>query len=281
MAHALSQNMRRFEVHIPFQVLRHSWLAQRARRWIYYVAIGKEGYPFVFKGVAEGEELPYKASPHLYIHIPFCRSLCTHCPYNKIVFRTESYLAYAKALQRELRHYLAQQDTPRIQTLYFGGGTPSMTPELIEQVITLTQPLFAENIDLRPTFEQLAGAPTPTSVDGHSLMPLLEGLAGGDWRNAALVEHRSVFTKNDPDRPGANSGNPPSYEAIRTPTFVYVQYTDGEREYYDLQHDPNELQNLAAQLPPARLASLNAEVTHLELCHGSFSCWSAAHLPAG
>ena len=148
MAHALSQNMRRFEVHIPFQVLRHSWLAQRARRWIYYVAIGKEGYPFVFKGVAEGEELPYKASPHLYIHIPFCRSLCTHCPYNKIVFRTESYLAYAKALQRELRHYLAQQDTPRIQTLYFGGGTPSMTPELIEQVITLTQPLFAENIEI-------------------------------------------------------------------------------------------------------------------------------------
>ncbi len=148
MIHALSGNMRRFEVHIPFQLFRHSWLAQRARRWMYYLALGKEGYPFVFRGVAEGEELPYAASPHLYIHIPFCRSLCAHCPYNKIVYRTESYLAYAKALERELRYYLAQQDTPLIQTLYFGGGTPSMTPELIERVINLTQPHFAENVEI-------------------------------------------------------------------------------------------------------------------------------------
>ncbi len=137
-----------FDVRIPFQLLRHSLLARRARQWIYYLAIGKEGYPFVFRQVEEGEEFPYAVSPHLYIHIPFCRSLCTHCPYNKVVFRNESYIAYAKALERELRCYLAQQDIPPIQTLYFGGGTPSMTPELIEQVITLTQARFAENVEI-------------------------------------------------------------------------------------------------------------------------------------
>lgn len=148
MVHVLSKKSRRFDIHIPFQLFRHSSLAKRVRQWIYYLAIGKEGYPFVFRGVEEGEALPYAASPHLYVHIPFCRSLCTHCPYNKIVFRTESYTAYAKALERELGSYLEQQEKPRIQTLYFGGGTPSMTPELIEQVITLTQPLFAEDVEI-------------------------------------------------------------------------------------------------------------------------------------
>jgi hypothetical protein len=51
MVRALSKKSRRFEVHIPFQLFRHSSLATRARQWIYYLAIGKEGYPFVFRGV--------------------------------------------------------------------------------------------------------------------------------------------------------------------------------------------------------------------------------------
>jgi len=127
---------------------RHSSLAKKARQWIYYLAIGKEGYPFVFRQVEEGEELPHATSPHIYIHIPFCRSICIHCPYNKMVFRNECYVSYEKALERELRCYLAQQDIPLIQTLYFGGGTPSMTPELIHQVITLTQATFAENVEI-------------------------------------------------------------------------------------------------------------------------------------
>ena len=148
MIRALSRKSPRFEVHIPFQLFRHSSLAKRARQWIYYFAIGKEGYPFVFRGVKEGEELPSAASPHLYIHIPFCRSLCTHCPYNKIIYRTDSYIAYTKALERELRYYVERQDIPRIQTLYFGGGTPSMTPELIERVIMVTKTHFAENVEI-------------------------------------------------------------------------------------------------------------------------------------
>jgi len=65
-----------------------------------------------------------------------------------MVFRNECYVSYEKALERELRCYLAQQDIPLIQTLYFGGGTPSMTPELIHQVITLTQATFAENVEI-------------------------------------------------------------------------------------------------------------------------------------
>lgn len=137
-----------FDVSIPFQLLRHSSLAKRARQCIYYLAIGKEGYPFVFRQVEEGEELPHDTSPNVYVHIPFCRSICIHCPYNKMVFRNESYDSYRKALDRELTYYLEQTDIPLIETLYFGGGTPSMVPEVIQQVISLTKFKFAEEMEI-------------------------------------------------------------------------------------------------------------------------------------
>lgn len=141
-AHAL------FDVHIPFRLLRHSALAKRARQAIYYAAVGKDGYPFVFDHVADGDGMPYPTSPNLYVHIPFCRSICAHCPYNKIVFREMSYRAYCTALTNELAHYLARPDAPPIQTLYFGGGTPSMTPDLIEQVIAQTRAKFAAHVEI-------------------------------------------------------------------------------------------------------------------------------------
>ena len=137
-----------FDISIPFQRLRHTALARRIRQGITYAIAGKESYPFVFSQVAEGDEPPQGVSPHLYVHIPFCRSLCAHCPYNKIVFRSASYHAYRAALEREFTRYLARPAIPPIQTLYFGGGTPSMTPALIERIITLARPYFAEGAEV-------------------------------------------------------------------------------------------------------------------------------------
>ena len=58
---------------------------------------------------------------------------------------------------------------------------------------------MAQNIDLRPTFEQLAGAATPSDVDGRSLVPLLDRQAS-TWRTYALVEHAHDDPKpGDPD----------------------------------------------------------------------------------
>ena len=56
------------------------------------------------------------------------------------------------------------------------------------------------NIDLRPTFSQLAGADVPASVDGHSLVPLLHGAGGGNWRIAdAGRAPRARPDQGDPD----------------------------------------------------------------------------------
>ena len=135
------------------------------------------------------------------------------------------------------------------------------------------------NIDLAPTFQQLGGAPIPNTVDGHSLLPLLGGQPGGDWRTANLIEHHGPDTQaDDPDLPAVGSGNPPSYEAIRTDGFTYVEYVDGSREYYDLARDPHELHNIVGSLGPARLGQLHTDLTGLVNCHTGPTCWAAGHI---
>jgi N-acetylglucosamine-6-sulfatase len=136
---------------------------------------------------------------------------------------------------------------------------------------------IAENVDLRPTFDALAGAPTPANVDGRSLVPLLRGRYVAGWRQAALIEHHGPdIDPRDPDHPSLHGGNPTSYEALRTARGTYVEYRDGEREYYDRRTDPAERRNIVATLSPATLARLHATLLRLERCHGAGSCWVAA-----
>ncbi len=128
---------------------------------------------------------------------------------------------------------------------------------------------LAQNTDLCPTFETLGGAKVPASVDGRSLVPELKGKAGQPPRDAVLIEHHGpVRDPKDPDFQVKASGNPPSYEAIRTTDGVYVEYADGTREYYDVKRDPYELNNTVNRLTPAHLKKLRTTLHRLEKCSG-------------
>jgi N-acetylglucosamine-6-sulfatase len=72
-------------------------------------------------------------------------------------------------------------------------------------------------------------------VDGSSLLPLLTN-ASASWRSDFLIEHLHL-KQNLP---------PPTYCAVRSARYLYVVYDTGEQELYDLQSDPNELDNRAA-----------------------------------
>jgi N-acetylglucosamine-6-sulfatase len=141
---------------------------------------------------------------------------------------------------------------------------------------------IVENVDLCPTFTELAGASSPTSPDGHSLVPLLRGTAGAaaaDWRHAALVEHHRPFPDpSDPDAPMLHAANPTSYAALRTESALYVEYEDGETGYYDLARDPDELANVAASLPAARRQRLHEILQATKECRGAEACWSAQRM---
>jgi len=141
---------------------------------------------------------------------------------------------------------------------------------------------ITENIDLCPTFTELGGAPRPgnTKPDGHSLVTLLHAGSGAApaWRQLALVEHHHPpKDPSDPDVVEPNSGNPPTYEAIRTTDGLYVEYKAPENDaaYYDLKTDPLELKNIAATLDPARRNKLHAALMANANCHGADACWAA------
>ena len=134
-----------------------------------------------------------------------------------------------------------------------------------------------ENIDLRPTFADLAGAPAPADTDGRSIKPLLAGEVPGDWRTTALIEHHDPATDPaDPDYERDSINIPPSYDALRTARFTYVEYVDGTREYYDRRTDPDQLRNLP--LSPARQAELHAALDRLRKCVGPAACRAAGRV---
>ena len=122
------------------------------------------------------------------------------------------------------------------------------------------------NNDLAPTLADLAGVGTP-EVDGRSLAPLLSGLPELTWRDGALVETRRER------RPDGAWVNPPTYQAVRTAQYKYIEYTTGEKELYDLEGDPYELENLAGQRPELE-SDLSAKLDALKSCAGD-TCRSA------
>ena len=64
----------------------------------------------------------------LYLHIPFCRSRCSYCDFNTYVGMEELYESYVRALCREIEIVGATESVAptRANTIFFGGGTPSI-----------------------------------------------------------------------------------------------------------------------------------------------------------
>ena len=122
---------------------------------------------------------------------------------------------------------------------------------------------FTLNVDLAPTFAELAGAAIPSFVDGRSLVPFLRGGTPAPWRLAVLNEHAGPSTLNtntddnllEPQDPGdaqaLATGGAPVYVGLRIkPNTIgnseplnYVAYDTGEHELYNLTTDPYQLDN--------------------------------------
>ncbi|MEG2177007.1 MAG: radical SAM protein, partial [Oscillibacter sp.] len=101
--------------------------------------------------------------PGLYIHIPFCRTLCSFCPYCKVVYSAALASAYVDALKREI--VLVGSRFPARKTvtsLYFGGGTPALLAgeiaglmDTVRRYFTITEGVGLELHPLDVTVETL------------------------------------------------------------------------------------------------------------------------------
>jgi oxygen-independent coproporphyrinogen-3 oxidase len=79
----------------------------------------------------------------LYVHIPFCRQICTFCPYCKTVYQKSLADRYIDALLSEIR-LVGKSLTrkKRVTSLYFGGGTPALVADRIREIIETLRRYF-------------------------------------------------------------------------------------------------------------------------------------------
>ena len=132
---------------------------------------------------------------NLYLHIPFCRHKCGYCDFNAYAGMDRLMPDYVSALERELATARMERDFGPLETVYLGGGTPSLLgPELITRLLAT----------IRSTFELEAGAEVtleanPGTTDEPRLEAWLEGgvnrlslgVQGFDPRALAVLERKT------------------------------------------------------------------------------------------
>ena len=85
----------------------------------------------------------------LYFHIPFCKSKCPYCDFYSVKFDEASAQQYVQEICDEIKQYQGIFDT-----VYFGGGTPSiLPPELIGKILDCARTQFEISDDAEITVE--------------------------------------------------------------------------------------------------------------------------------
>jgi len=78
----------------------------------------------------------------VYIQVPFCQTKCTYCNFHTGVVARDRYQPYAEAVCREIRE-AAAPSAQAVDTVYFGGGTPSLLdPAALEQILVTLRRAF-------------------------------------------------------------------------------------------------------------------------------------------
>jgi oxygen-independent coproporphyrinogen III oxidase len=79
----------------------------------------------------------------IYIHIPFCRSRCSYCDFATGMYESDLAERYVRALCREISKWNEIENPSAVETIYFGGGTPSLlAPAQIERILKVVHDRF-------------------------------------------------------------------------------------------------------------------------------------------
>jgi arylsulfatase A-like enzyme len=156
------------------------------------------------------------------------------------------------------------------------------------------------NIDIAPTVLELAGAEADKSIDGRSMVPFMRDPSLRTLRPylfESFVESSDVEEQGAIAEPGDQSSRntarkrpeagasilapPKDYEGLRLGPYKYIAWPDGEKELYDLEKDPYELNNIV-RVPnyfPVRNFLHHELLNRLEDCVGRTCREEAAEIP--
>ena len=138
--------------------------------------------------------------PGIYVHLPYCRVRCSYCTF-VVSTDASSATAYQDALLREIALLAPEAEAAAFDSVYLGGGTPSLTPA----------PELARLLDgLRETFDVVPGAEITLEANPEDVSPA----AARDW-GAAGVTRVSVGVQSLDDRELAAVGRSHDAAAAR------------------------------------------------------------------
>lgn len=119
----------------------------------------------------------------LYVHIPFCKSICNFCPYCKQLFNESDCNRYIDALLKEIDLVSKnQKEKKRVTSLYFGGGTPALAADRIGEIIARIKEHFIitegigielhpENVNVETLQKLKTAGVTKLSIGIQSFLP--------------------------------------------------------------------------------------------------------------
>src|SRR5437870_4723901 len=136
-----------------------------------------------------------QAFRHLYVHIPFCKHKCGYCDFNAYAGMDRLMPDYLDALERELAFARERHPFQQLDTVYLGGGTPSLLPaDLMSRLLAFIRATFNVAPDAEVTLEA-----NPASTDDAKVAAWLEGgvnrlslgVQGFDPRALAVPERKT------------------------------------------------------------------------------------------
>ncbi len=154
--------------------------------------------PFLFRNEYD-QSLPFAQCQELglYVHIPFCKRLCSFCPYCKEVYSPQRCGRYLDALIREI-HLVGGQYPQKKQatSLYFGGGTPALAEGRLGDIIAALEQHFVitqgVGVELHP---DNVTVPTLRTLKAAGVTKLSIGV------QSFQEKYQRVLGRTAPDRP--------------------------------------------------------------------------------
>jgi oxygen-independent coproporphyrinogen-3 oxidase len=101
----------------------------------------------------------------IYIHIPFCRARCSYCDFATGAYDAAQVRLYVDALAAEIAAFALPLALPEVETIYFGGGTPSLlTPAQVADLLQAVRARFRVTPAAEITMEMNPGTLQPATL---------------------------------------------------------------------------------------------------------------------
>jgi oxygen-independent coproporphyrinogen-3 oxidase len=180
----------------------------------------------------------------VYIHIPFCRSRCSYCDFATGMYESALATRYVGAVAQEIRQWREVELPARVDTIYFGGGTPSLlSPAQVEQIL----------LAVHDRFDVLSGAEVTLEMNPASAN---ENLHHRDTENTEVAQRNLAQTAELPRQ----KLNELRSLGINRASFGAQTFDDDQLRRLGRTHTSNDIRSTFRHLREAGFDNINFDL---------------------